>query len=187
MLLLAHEFERDYEYLTFVVHPEMQILTVLAGIAHKYGKGYCYPSQRKILELMRRYGRQMSLRALNRHLNQLVRLGYIKRQRRHTHDTQNGYTFRSSCYVLKRRALKWLAGMAAAAQRAFDFVCTSRVPNSAHYSQTKRIIPEARPQSGHAPPGSLESGPAGDASGPEDKEKAVGFTHLSKIRALLHV
>lgn len=186
MFLIHAMLEREYEYNTFVRHPEMLILTVLSGVANKYNKGYCFPSQSKILELLRRYGRQMSLRALNRHLAQLVRLGYIKRQRRHTYDSDRGYTFRSTYYQLKPRALKWLAGMAGAVKRAFDFVTCTRVPKTAQYSQTKRIIPEARPQSGHAPPGSLEKCSPAAPGEQQDNKKEVGFMHLRNLKAMFH-
>lgn len=186
MFLLHALLEEDYEYQTYVQNPETLILTVLAGIADKYGKFYCYPSQDKILALLARYGRRMSRRTLNRHLNQLERLGYIKRQCRHTHDSARGWIFRSTIYQLTRRTLKWLAGMLGAAKRAFDFLKVSRVPNSFHNSLPKRIIPVAHPKSGCAPPGSLEKGTADEAGGPTNKEKTVGFTELGKIRTILH-
>ena len=186
MFIVHALMQREYEYDTFVRHPEMLILTVLAGIANKYQKGYCYPSQDKILALLARYGRRMSLRALNRHLSQLVRLGYIKRQRRHVHDTQRGWTFRSTVYQLKGRALKWLAGMAGAVNRALAFLSPSRVPNTAQHYLHKIIIPEAHPKSGCAPPGSFQECSADEPGGTEDKEKEVGFMHLSKIRTVLH-
>jgi len=186
MFIVHALLNRQYEYDTFVRHPEMLILTVLAGISNKYQKGYCYPSQDKIRELLARYGRRMSLRSLNRHLSQLVRLGYIKRQRRHVHDAVRGWTFRSTVYQLKGRALKWLRGMAGAVNRAMSFVRASRVPNSAQHSYTIRIIPEAHPKSGCAPPGSFQQRSADEPGGTEDKEKTVGFTHLSQIKAMLN-
>lgn len=186
MFLVHALLEREYEYQTFVRHPEMLILTVLAGTANKYDKGYCFPSQDKILALLRRYGRQMSLRALNRHLSQLVRLGYIERKRRHTDDPVRGRIFRSTIYKLKGRAYKWLTGMAGAVNRALAFKRPSRLPNSAEYSYTRRIIPVAHPKSGCAPPGSFEKGSADESGGTQDNKKTVASMNLSQIRKMLH-
>jgi len=196
MLILHALLEQDYEYQTFVHNPEMLILTVLAGTANKYDKGYCFPSQDKILALLARYGRRMSLRSLNRHLNQLVRLGWIERKRRHQKDGERGWVFRSTIYKLKGRALKWLAGMAGAVNRAASFLYPSRVPNSAQYYLHKRIIPETHPKSGCAPPGSLSECSAGEPGGMKNNKKddrlighsdpATAAAHLSQLRKLLH-
>lgn len=188
MSFLLHAIlEQEIEYEGYVQHPEMMILTVLSGIATKYDKGYCYPSQKKIRELLLRCGRNMSLRALNRHLNQLVRLGYIERKRRHTDDAVHGRVFRSSLYKLKGRAYKWLLGMAPVIKRASLFKRPVRVPNSAQYSYTRRIIPESPPKSGGAPPGSLSKCFADDPGEMEEKRKAVAEANLMKIRTILHV
>jgi hypothetical protein len=186
MFIVHALMQREYEYDTFVKNPNWLILTVLAGIANKYGKNYAYPSQDKILALLRRYGVSMSLRSLNRHLNQWVRLGFIERQRRHVHDPERGWTFRSTVYKLKGRALKWLAGMVGAVNRAHSFLHPSRVPNTAQHYLHKIIIPEAHPKSGCAPPGSFQQCSADEPGGTEDKEKEVGLMHLSQIRSLLH-
>jgi hypothetical protein len=186
MYIIHALLNRQYEYDTFVRHPEMLILNVLAGISNKYQKGYCYPSQDKICERLRSvYGRHMSLRSLNRHLSQLVRVGFLKRQRRHVHDAARGWTFRSTVYKLKGRALKYLRGMAGPVNRAMSFDRTSRVPNSAQHSYTIRIIPEAHPKSGCAPPGSFTECSADEPGGTEDKEKTVGLNEICKIKALL--
>lgn len=171
----------------FVERPDMMIVSVIAGTAEKYGKHYCYPSQSKIREMLARNGRAMSLRALNRHLNALVRDGWLKRQRRHTHDPQRGWTFRSTIHKLTRRALFWLSSGLKAGQRAFDILHPSRVPTSAQYSLHKRIIPGAHPKSRCAPPGLSQNVSADEPGGIENKEKAVAEMHLSKIRNILHV
>lgn len=186
MMLASFYFEQEDRHDNFVERPDMMIVSVIAGTAEKYKKGYCFPAQEKIRQMLARNGRPMSLRALNRHMNALVRDGWLKRKRRHTHDPLRGWTFRSTLYTLTRRALSWLAGSVNAGKRAFAFLYPSRVPTSAEYSLPKRIIPGAHPKSGCAPPGFCSDVSAGEPGGMEDKQKAVGFSHLSKIRDLLH-
>lgn len=186
MFLAAALTDQIYRHDTFVERPDMMIISVLAGTGEKFGKAYCYPSQDKICAMLARNGRHMSRRALNRHTNALVRDGWLKRRRRHTHDPAHGWTFRSTMYTLTRRALRWLAGAVAAGQRAFAFLYPSRVPTSSQYSLHKRIIPEAPPQSGGAPPGFSSKVAADEPGGTENNKKEVGLTHLSKIREILH-
>lgn len=197
MLMAACVAQDDYELSNFVKHPEMLIITVLAGTANKYDKGYCFPSQDKILALLARYGRRMSRASLNCHLNQFIRMGWIERRRRHQRDGERGWVFRSTMYKLKARALKWLAGMAGAANRAAAFLSTSRVRNSGNNYLHKRIIPEAHPKNGCAPPGSLSECCAGDPGGMTNKKKddrligrsdpETAAAHLSQMRRLLNV
>lgn len=142
-------------YDTATQRPDLLVLTILSAIASNSGKSYCYPSQDKILDLLSRYGRHMSRRTLNRHLNALVGQGWIKRQRRHQHCATRGFTFRSSLYTLTRRSYRWLSGLGNAAKKALswgrDFKCRSRVPYLAQNNPSRDINTGGALKSG-APP-----------------------------------
>lgn len=184
-MLAAFLFDQEDRHDNFVERPDMMLVSVIAGLMDHFGKGYCFPSQQKIREMMKRKGRPMSVRASVRHLNALERDGWIKRKRRHTHDPQRGWTFRSTLYTLTRRALRWLADGKNAGNRAFAFLYPSRVPTSAQYSLPKRIIPGAHPKSGCAPPGFVSNVSADNPGGTEDKKKEVAFSYLRQIKDLL--
>lgn len=66
-----------------VRNPDQRIAEVLLGLMGWARKTYVYPSQLKILELLRSFtGRAMSRRTLCRHLRALERDGYLRRCRR---------------------------------------------------------------------------------------------------------
>lgn len=144
------------EYDNYNQTADLGLLSVLSFLAGKYGKLYCFPSQDKIVEILRRGGRHnMSRRTLNRHLNTLVRHGYIKRRRRHTRDARRGWCFKSTLYMLTRRAFRYLESMGpavrAAAHWCSKFFSNSRVPNLAQHSLPKGNHTGERPKTG-APP-----------------------------------
>jgi hypothetical protein len=71
-----------------MIAASLQLLHALYAIAAKYGKTYCYPSQKKLLELLKtHYDISISRRTLNRWLAFLEGEGYIFRTRRHTRGT----------------------------------------------------------------------------------------------------
>lgn len=144
-----------HEYDVATQRPDLLILTVLSAIAGGTGRNYCYPSQEKICQLLSRYGRTMSRRTLNRHLNALVKQGWVKRIRRHQRHPVRGMTFRSSLYTLTRRAFRWLAGMSAAVGRAVkwgkSFKRNSRVPDMAQHNPSRDIHTGRPPKSGGPP------------------------------------
>jgi hypothetical protein len=89
-----------------VKNPDMRILDCLAGLAGHHGKTYTGASQKKICELLARiYGRVMSVRTLNRHLNALCRLQFMRRRRRHRRDPKRGFVFRSTLCIPQWRYL----------------------------------------------------------------------------------
>ena len=90
-----------------VRNPDIRIMETLAGLAGKFERTWCYPSQEKILELLKRFtGRRLSRRHLNRHLHALVRDGMLRRIRRHVRERSGALRLRSTVYVLAGR---WLA------------------------------------------------------------------------------
>lgn len=66
-----------------VKNPDPRIVEVLLGLMGWARKTYVYPSQAKLLELLRSFtGRVMSRRTLCRHLRALERDGHVRRCRR---------------------------------------------------------------------------------------------------------
>ncbi|SRR5258706_15158023 len=173
-------YERMHEYQTFSQRPDMLILSVLASVGAKRGHSYCFPSQDTICRSLAVYGRRMSRRTLNRHLNSLVRQGWITRQRRHTRHTSHGFAFKSTLYKLTRRSFRWLSGLHAAARRAVKWAGavkrTSRVPNSAQHIPLREYRTGRAPQKPGAPPGNNNS-VARDARTVDKKQDTA--THLS--------
>ncbi|MDP2946083.1 MAG: winged helix-turn-helix domain-containing protein [bacterium] len=107
------------------------IINTLFRIARKYQKAYCYPSQKRILGLLRKYRKlQISLRTLNRRLAELEEEGYFTRVRRHRAGPGGCMVFNSTLYKLGGRAFNWLYGQGKQAQAFFSFY---RLPKMAIY------------------------------------------------------
>ena len=93
-----------------VKSPDHRVLSILIGLAGHYGRQYCFPSQAKILELVKgQLGRRMSRRTLCRHLKAFTRDGHIARIRRHKNDGRGRMAMHSTMYIIRRRAMIWLA------------------------------------------------------------------------------
>jgi hypothetical protein len=93
-----------------VKNPDFRILEVIAGLCTSFRKTYSTAGQEKICELLRRYyGRVMSRRTLNRHLNALCQGQYMRRVRRHRRDKKLGFVFRSTLCVPQWRYCHRLA------------------------------------------------------------------------------
>lgn len=104
---------------TYVQKPELALVSILGGLSERHGKTYCYPSQDWLCEHLARFaGHHMSRRTLNRHLHALEKFGWIKRLRRHRRQAERGFEFRSTLYILTRRAFRWLSMFARVAARA---------------------------------------------------------------------
>lgn len=143
-----------------VVNPDTRICEVLAGLAAHHRKTWCYPTQEKILQLLKQFtGRVMARRSLNRHLAALERDGQIRRIRRHHATKQHGWTMRSTLYVIGGR---FLARMRRINQAVTRFLALGpnavlsgiRVPGAAQYARSlaKAFVPApSYPQS--RPPG----------------------------------
>ena len=96
-----------------MIAASLQLLHALYAIAAKYGKTYCYPSQEKLLELLKtHYDISISRRTLNRWLAFLEGEGYIFRTRRHSQGTNGGVSFKSTLYRFGKKALRLLKKIA---------------------------------------------------------------------------
>jgi len=85
------------------------VLMVLEGFMRFYKKGYCYPSQDKILErLKNRFHYHIERRQLNYVLRFLVDSGQIERTKRHYEKPGVGMMFRSTLYKIEKKGWKLL-------------------------------------------------------------------------------
>lgn len=86
------------------------IVLIIGGLAKKFGKNYCFPSQEKLLYLLNRfYGVSICRRTLNYHLSRLTTGGYIHRKRRITKGRDGVLLFKSTLYFLCKQAMRWIA------------------------------------------------------------------------------
>lgn len=114
-----------------VINPDHRILYTLTGLAAHFGKGYCFPSQAKILALLaERAHRHMSRRTLNRHLRALESRGLIVRRRRHERRRPHGFVLRSTLYSFTAMTY---ALMRHVARGSLLWLSRSRVPHLAQY------------------------------------------------------
>lgn len=142
----------------YVRHPDMRILSLLAGHSASFKKLWSYPNQETICKLfVRLYGRDMSRRSLNRHLGALERQGYVQRVRRHKRARSGVLELHSTLYMLRRRAIRMLALLRSAvaligpgkAKNAGNFRCANPGTTFDSSNQNNR---RAAPKPGAAPP-----------------------------------
>ena len=119
---------------------EWGVLDTLVGIGRKHGKGYCYPSQKTILDLMEKFHNiRFCRRTLNRDLRNLERQGYITRIRRHRRGTDGKIRFASTLYKFTAKLYNFLISKGKGIQKVFDIF---RVPKLAqHLSATAKHPP----------------------------------------------
>lgn len=87
-------------------HP---ILVTLLKVQRKYGKDYCWPSQKKIIELMDiRQGIKKSRATLNRWLARAQEEKYLLRRRRIKRHPLHGMVFKSSLYKITIKGYRLL-------------------------------------------------------------------------------
>jgi len=87
----------------------LPILTVLNKLNRHFKKLYCYPSQKKLLELLGKFtSLDLSRRQLNYDLAALEKHGYIRRIQRHRRTRYRGMEFRSTLYEITLRGYNLL-------------------------------------------------------------------------------
>jgi hypothetical protein len=121
------------------------ILTTILAVAQKHEKGYCYPSQKRILVLLSKFHHvDISIRTLNRYLRDLEDDHYFTRVRRHRKgpSTLNPATrewgppkilFASTLYKIGATAFNWMAD---SLTRAKKFFTLYRMPKLATYKSS---------------------------------------------------
>ncbi len=130
-----------------MVVSSLQLLHALYAIAAKYGKSYCFPSQEKILELLKvHYDISISRRTLNRWLAFLEGEGYIFRTRRHSRGKDGQIHFQSTLYHFGKKALRLLKKIAYPLRKLLNSpVCQKWHNNSPSKRQVNRRVPPATP------------------------------------------
>ena len=88
------------------------ILMTLVGVAKCHNKPYCYVSQNRQLELIKKFHSwNISRRTLNRRLKELEREGYFIRIRRHVKAIDGHLILRSTLYKFCGKLFNWLYGL----------------------------------------------------------------------------
>lgn len=148
-----------------VINPDTRICEVLAGLAAHHHKTWCFPTQQKLVELVKRFtGRVLCRRTLNRHLAGLERDGHIRRIRRHRAERGRGMTFHSTVYVIGGRylarirriheaVLRWLAIPDRATARLQSAIRVTGASQYARRVRAKVIARRGYPQAGGLDPG----------------------------------
>lgn len=128
-----------------VDRPELRIIAVLSHLCKKYERSWCYPSQDKICELLRRFhGVEISRRHLNRHINALEAQGYIKTTRRHTKDRHGALILKSTLYELKAAAWTLISAFGNMMAKLSTVIVhkfhPNAVPRTAQYARHNYLI-----------------------------------------------
>ena len=121
------------------------IIILLFKIMEKNKKDYCFPSQKKILELLDiRQDIKQSRATLNRWLRVIEDEGYIVRRRRIKRDPKYGMMFKSTLYFMTLKGLHLLKRMGVPCRDLFNKVLnkiTGRFPSMKKASREKKIHP----------------------------------------------
>lgn len=88
------------------------ILMTLIGVAKCHNKPYCFVSQNRQLELIKKFHSwNISRRTLNRRLKELEEEGYFVRVRRHQKAPDGHLLLRSTLYKFCGKLFNWLYGL----------------------------------------------------------------------------
>ena len=91
---------------------DLAVVETLFKVIDKYGKNYCTPSQRRILELLAKYHGMVAARStLNLWLKRMEEEHWIKRYRRHYVANLGKSQFRSTAYYLQQKAINYLKSL----------------------------------------------------------------------------
>ena len=120
------------------------ILMTLAGVAKCHNKPYCFVSQNRQLELLKKYHSwNISRRTLNRRLKELEAEGYFIRIRRHIKASNGELILRSTLYKLQAKFFAWAYKLGQWVKRFFGVFA---VPKWAQYiSETESKVSPATP------------------------------------------
>lgn len=118
----------------------MPILSLLFGLNKHFGKKYCFPSQLKVLGLLKeRFSVRVSIATLNRWLRVIEDEKYVRRIRRIRRDPVLGMVFQSTMYFITRKGYKLLNTFGVKA-----FVWLRRLVNGSYPPRGARSTPEGR-------------------------------------------
>jgi hypothetical protein len=98
------------------------IIEILVSLQLKYGKAYCFPTQKKILSLLEEFhGIKIQRRALNYALADLVAAGMISRVRRIKHSKTGEMIFKSTLYFIKQIGHKIISSIKKYGQKIYKW------------------------------------------------------------------
>lgn len=87
---------------------KVALIETIAALQRKYGKSYCFPTQNRLLQLLKiHHGVTLSRRALNYALRDIEDAELISRKRR-IRKGPNGLIFNSTLYFFKNSGYKFL-------------------------------------------------------------------------------
>ncbi len=108
------------------------VAKALIGIMKKHNKNYCFVSQSKLQDLLKRYQPwKLSERTLRRRVKDLVDQGYIKVVHRNWAEVNGVKKFRSNLYIATKKLILWLRNIGEYICKALNFF---RRPKVADYS-----------------------------------------------------
>ena len=100
------------------------ILMTLIGVAKSHNKPYCFVSQQRQLELLKKYHSwNISRRTLNRRLLELQKEGYFVRIRRHVKAPDGHLVFRSTLYKFCGKLFRYEIGKRRCGNSGFKEHC----------------------------------------------------------------
>ncbi len=89
---------------------DILIVKTINGFRKTFGKNYCFPTQKKILDKLKEYhGITICRRTLNYHLRKIEDLEVIKRTKRHYRGTLGNLICRSTLYFWGKRFHDFMA------------------------------------------------------------------------------
>ena len=116
------------------------ILLTLNKLNTHFRKLYCYPSQEKLISLLKKFTSiSISRRQLNYDLAAIVKSGYIRRIRRHRRSKLHGTEFRSTLYEITLKGYNLLLRSG-----VITFEIFKRVKNMIAYALKKQVRPTPR-------------------------------------------
>ena len=129
------------------------ILIVLLWIMERYSKEYCFLSQEKLLELLKRYRKVTISRAtLNRYLRAAEDAGLIKRVKRIKKHHLYGMVFKSSLQSIPLKGLIWMRSLGHNVSKHISILLEKlrfKYPEFAT-KVTKKMLDDTKPNPKHA-------------------------------------
>lgn len=120
------------------------ILTVLFKIMSKYEKDYCFPSQKKLIELLDiRRGVKKSRATLNRWLRVIEDEGYIYRKRRIKRDAVQGMIFKSTLYFITLKGCHQMTKAGVNCRRLFDRILNKIKGSSKRVQKDSSLVQDS--------------------------------------------
>ncbi len=157
------------------------ILRYLIKTCAHFGKLYCWPSQKKILEYCASWeGVKMSIATLNRWLLKLELWGFITRTCRHRQHDDGTWEYKSTLYVLTGKVRAWLSKAAKLAGTFCQRFGFSKVINNL-FNPGRGSRETETSSSGSPGQEDLKGGPAATSSHSPPLSRDENLSHLREL------